>query len=46
MADTLLDSYLEKLFKLVKETPNDMDLGAEVRKLLEKMPEHLKQKYS
>lgn len=46
MADTLLDSYLEKLFKLVKETPNNMDLGAEVRKLLENMPEHLKEKYS
>lgn len=46
MADTTLDSYLERLFKLVQETPNDMDLGAEVRKLLEKMPEHLKEKYS
>lgn len=43
------DKYLRVLYqiiKLSKETPNDMDLGKEVRRLLIKEEETLKDKKS
>lgn len=46
MSGNLVDSYMEKLFTLVKNNPNDADLGREVRKLLDRIPEHLKKRYS
>jgi len=46
MSDNLVDSYMERLFALVKNNPNDMELGKQVRKLLDRIPEHLKKKYS
>jgi phage terminase Nu1 subunit (DNA packaging protein) len=46
MSGNLVDSYMEKLFALVKNNPNDADLGREVRKLLDRIPEHLKKRYS
>jgi|GEM_PF-4812798 len=46
MSGNLVDSYMEKLFTLVKNNPNDMELGEKVRKLLDRIPEHLKKRYS
>ena len=46
MSGNLVDSYMEKLFALVENNPNDMELGEKVRKLLDGIPEHLKKRYS
>lgn len=46
MSGNLIDSYMEKLVKLVKEIPNDMELGKEIRNLLNNLPDHLKKRYS
>jgi len=45
MASNIIDSFLEKLSLLIKNNPNDMELGSKVRQLYDSLPDHIKNKY-
>ena len=46
MAGSIKDGYWEEIIQAIKETPNDLELAAKIRKLYWKMPAHLKKRYS
>jgi len=42
MASNIKELYWEQIIELIKETPNNSELGDKVRKLYWKMPDYLK----